>query len=78
MLIELGVTQLKKTKVEYLLDLFEGRWHKEQCDLVSVERLYMIGWFQFFGELVLFQAMGVEFRDKKYVALRQGSEMLVG
>ena len=54
MVIELGVTRLKKTKVEYLLDLFEGRWHKEQCDLVSVERLYMVGWFQFFGELVLF------------------------
>ena len=39
MVIQLGVIRLKKAKVEYLLDLFEGRWHKEQCDLVSVERL---------------------------------------
>ena len=27
----------------YLLDLFEGRWEKGQCDLVCVECLWMIG-----------------------------------
>ena len=43
--IQLGVTGLKKTKVEYVLDLLEGRGKKEQCDLVCVERLQMIGWF---------------------------------
>ena len=35
----LGVTGLKKTRVVYLLDLFEGKGEKEQCDLVCVERL---------------------------------------
>ena len=42
--IRLGVTLLKKTRVEYLLDMFEGRGEKEQRDLVYVERLQMIGW----------------------------------
>ena len=42
--IQLGVTRLKKTRVEYLLDMFEGRGEKEQRDLVYVERLQMIGW----------------------------------
>ena len=37
--IELGVTGLKKTKVAYLLDLFEGRGENGQCDLVCLERL---------------------------------------
>ena len=27
----------------YLLDLFQGRGEKGQCDLVCVERLWMIG-----------------------------------
>ena len=44
MVIRLGVTLLKKTRVEYLLDMFEGRGEKEQRDLVYVERLQMIGW----------------------------------
>ena len=38
-LIQLGVTRLKKTRDFYLLDLFEGRREKGQCDLVCVERL---------------------------------------
>ena len=37
--IRLGVTRLKKTRVVYLPDLFEGRGEKGQCDLVCVERL---------------------------------------
>ena len=32
--IQLGVTGLNKTRVVYLLDLFEERREKEQCDLV--------------------------------------------
>ena len=35
--IQLGVTELKKIKVVYLLDLFEERREKGQCDLVSLE-----------------------------------------
>ena len=41
--IRLGATVLKKTRIVYLLDLFEGRGEKEQCDLVCVECLSMIG-----------------------------------
>ena len=41
--IQLGVTGLKKIRLLYLLDLFEGRGEKEQCDLVCMERLCMIG-----------------------------------
>ena len=37
--IQLRVTGLKKTKVVYLLDLFEGRGEKGQMDLVCLERL---------------------------------------
>ena len=37
--IQLRVTGLKKTKVVYLLDLFEGRGEKGQCNLVRLERL---------------------------------------
>ena len=33
-MIPLGVTRLRKTSVVYLLDLFEGRGEKRQCDLV--------------------------------------------
>ena len=29
-----GSNQIEKGKVVYLLDLFEGRWEKGQCDLV--------------------------------------------
>ena len=38
-----GSTRLKKIRLVYLLDLFEGRRKKGQCDLVCVERLWMIG-----------------------------------
>ena len=38
-----GSTRLKKIRLVYLLDLFEGRREKGQCDLVCVERLWMIG-----------------------------------
>ena len=41
--ILLGVTGLKKTRVVYLLDLSEGRGENEQCDLMPVECLWMIG-----------------------------------
>ena len=37
--IQLGVTGLKKVKVVYLLDLFEGRGEKGQCDLMCLECL---------------------------------------
>ena len=37
--IQLGVTGLKKTKVMHLLDLFERRREKGQCDSVCLERL---------------------------------------
>ena len=36
-MIQLGVTRLKKTRVMYLLDLFNGRGEKGQCDLVCVD-----------------------------------------
>ena len=38
-----GSTGLKKIRLMHLLDLFEERWEKGQCDLVCVERLWMIG-----------------------------------
>ena len=41
--IRLGVIGLKKTKLVYLLALFEGRGEKVCCDLVCVECLWMIG-----------------------------------
>ena len=34
---------MKNTRVVYLLDLFEERGGKEQCGLVCVERLKIIG-----------------------------------
>ena len=37
--IRLGVTGLKKTRIVYLLSLFEGKGEKRQCDLACVERL---------------------------------------
>ena len=37
--IQLGVTGVKNTKVVYLLDLFGGRGEKGQCDLVCLECL---------------------------------------
>ena len=37
--IQLEVTRLKKTRVVYLLDLFERRGKKGQCELVYLERL---------------------------------------
>ena len=38
-LLQLRVTGLKKTKVVYLLDLFEGRGEKGQWDLLCLEPL---------------------------------------
>ena len=38
-----GNTGLKKIRLLYLLDLFEGRGEKGLCDLVCVECLWMIG-----------------------------------
>ena len=35
--IQLGVAGLKKIRLVYLLDLFEGRGEKGQCDLACVE-----------------------------------------
>ena len=43
MVIQLGVTRLKRIRLMYLLDLFEGRVENGQCDLRFVERLWMIG-----------------------------------
>ena len=43
MVIRLGGTGLKKTRVVYLVDMFEGRGEKGQCALVRVEPLQMIG-----------------------------------
>ena len=39
LVIRLGLTGLKKTRVVYLLDLFEGVGEMGQSDLVRVERL---------------------------------------
>ena len=41
--IQLGVTRLKKTRVGYPLDLFEERGEKKQYELVCAECL--IKWF---------------------------------
>ena len=41
--IRLGVTGLEKIRPVYLLDLFEGRGEKRQCDLECVEHLWVIG-----------------------------------
>ena len=37
--IQLELTRLKRTRVAYLLDLFERRGEKGQCDLVFLEPL---------------------------------------
>ena len=34
-----GSNRIEKGKVVYLLDLFEGRWEKGQCDLVCAAHL---------------------------------------
>ena len=39
MVIQLGATGLKKSKVVYLLDLFKGRGEKGQCHLVCLQCL---------------------------------------
>ena len=41
-MIRQEVTGLEKTRLMYLLDLFEGRGKKGQCDLVCVEHLWII------------------------------------
>ena len=38
-----GSTRLEKIRLVYLLDLFERRCEKGQCDSVYVECLWMIG-----------------------------------
>ena len=38
-MIRLGVIGFKKTRVMYLLNLFEGRGEIEQCDLACMEVL---------------------------------------
>ena len=38
LVIQLGLTGLKKTRALYLLDLFETRGEKGKCDLVCLER----------------------------------------
>ena len=46
MVIRLGVTGLKKIRLSfsvYLLDLFQERGEKGQCNLVCVQRLWVIG-----------------------------------
>ena len=40
LVIQLGVTGLRKTRIVYLLDLFEGKGEKEQCDLAYGAPLY--------------------------------------
>ena len=40
--IQSRVTGLKKIKILYLLDLFEGSGEKRQCDIKCVECLWMI------------------------------------
>ena len=42
-LIRLGVNGLEKIRLVYLLDLFERRGEKGQCDLVCMEHLWVIG-----------------------------------
>ena len=37
-----GSSGLKRIRLVYVLDLFEGRTEKEQCDLVCVESLWTI------------------------------------
>ena len=38
-MIRLGVADLEKIRLVYLLDLFEARREKEQCNLVCLEHL---------------------------------------
>ena len=38
-MIRLGVANLEKIRLVYLLDLFEARGEKEQCNLVCLEHL---------------------------------------
>ena len=42
LVIQLGVTRLKKIRLMYLLGLFQGRGEKGQCDLVCLEHLRVI------------------------------------
>ena len=60
--------RIEKYKVVYLLDLFEGRLGKGQCDLVCV--VHLDDWANTGVCWCL-----VEFRDTKCAALLQGSEM---
>ena len=87
-----GQFELKKTRLVHLPDLFEGGVEKGQCNLVYVERLWMIGLMMVMlisysrvmsvvlvlGELVLFKGKGMEFSDKKYFLLFEESEIPSG
>ena len=70
--IRLGVTRLKKTSVVYLLDLFGRRGEKGQCDLVC--GVPLDDW----TNAGLCWCLILILRDKKYVALLQGSEISAG
>ena len=87
-----GSTGLKKIRLLYLLDLFEGRGEKGQCDLVCVEHLWMIGlmvvmlmaYSRVVSVVLVLSGVGLVLRsrygmsDKKRVALFQVSEMSAG
>ena len=87
-----GSTGLKKIWLLYLLDLFEGRGEKGQCDLVCVEHLWMIGlmvvmlmaYSRVVSVVLVLSGVGLVLRsrygmsDKKRVALFQVSEMSAG
>ena len=87
-----GNTGLKKIRLLYLLDLFEGRGEKGQCDLVCVEHLWMIGlmvvmlmaYSRVVSVVLVLSGVGLVLRsrygmsDKKRVALFQVSEMSAG
>ena len=76
----------------YLLDLFEERGEKGQCDLVCVEHLWMIGlmvvmlmaYSRVVSVVLVLSGVGLVLRsrygmsDKKRVALFQVSEMSAG
>ena len=90
--MQLGVTRLKNIRLVCLLDLFEERREKGQCDLVCVEHLWMIGlmvvmlmaYSRVVSVVLVLSGVGLVLRsrygmsDKKRVALFQVSEMSAG
>ena len=91
MLIRLGVTGLKKTRVVYLSDLLEGRGQKGQFDLVCVCEGSLDDWAHggYFHDLFTCDVCGFRFLSSRsyskewvwylgikiYVILLQGNEM---